>query len=102
MTPVPSPRDLVACLQARRQQLIADAELEAIVRQWLAEPARPLVDVLAERAGLSPGKLAALKAAIDRQAQETVADPLAAHMRALPAGIQRLLAAATGEEPPTV
>ncbi len=101
MATVPSPRDLLVCLQARQQQLLSDADLEALVRVWLADPARPLQDLLVERAGLSPGQAAVLQATIDRRSQETCADPLAVRLRSLPTGVQRLLAAASGLAPPT-
>jgi serine/threonine protein kinase len=103
MTPVPSPRDVLACLHARQQKLLADSELEAAVRDWLASPARPLIDLLAERARLSPGQAAVLRTAVDRQAQETCADPIAARVGALPLGVQKLLAPALElHQPPTV
>jgi serine/threonine protein kinase len=102
MATVPSPRDLLACLQARQQELLPDADLEATVREWLSGPPRPLLDALRERAHLTPGQAAVLQATVDRQAVETCADPLALRLRSLPAGVQRLLQAATGEDPPTV
>lgn len=101
MTTELSPRDLLACLHARQQELLSDAELESLVRDWLAAPERPLLDLLVERAKLSPGQGGMLKATIDRRAQETCADPLAARLRSLPVGVQRLLAAASGAAPPT-
>jgi serine/threonine protein kinase len=103
MATVPSPRDVLACLHARRQELLADAELESVVRQWLAGPERPLLSALVERAKLSPPQVAVLQGAIDRQAQETCADPLGARLKSLPEPIQRMFAAAAeGEAPATV
>jgi serine/threonine protein kinase len=91
MTHVPSPRDVLACLHARQQKLLSDDELEASVREWLTQPARPLVDVLIERASLTTGQAAVLRTAVDRQAQETCADPIGARVRALPGGVRSLL-----------
>lgn len=103
MVTVPSPRDVLACLHARRQELLPDAELESVVRQWLAGPERPLLSALVERAKLSPSQVVVLQGAIDRQAQETCADPLGARLQVLPEAIQRMfVAAADGEVPATV
>jgi serine/threonine protein kinase len=103
MATTPSPRDVLACLHARRQALLPDVELETAVRQWLAGPERPLLSALVERAKLSPPQVAVLQGAIDRQAQETCADPLGARLRSLPEAIQRMfVAAADGDVPATV
>jgi serine/threonine protein kinase len=103
MVTAPSPRDVLACLHARRQELLTDGELEVVVRQWLTGPERPLLSALVERAKLSPAQVTVLQGAIDRQAQETCADPLGARLKALPEAIQRMFAAAAeGEVPATV
>jgi eukaryotic-like serine/threonine-protein kinase len=101
MSLAPSPRDLLACLHVRQQDLLSDAELESAVQEWLKGPARPLLDALVERARIPAGQLTLLKSTIDRRAQETCAEPLAVRIRALPNGVQRLLAMASGEAPPT-
>jgi tRNA A-37 threonylcarbamoyl transferase component Bud32 len=87
-----SPRDVLACLLARQQQLLDDASLEAVLRQWQAAAPRPFLDVLLEQTPLSAVQKAKLQATIDRQAQETCADPLQARLRSLPPGMQRMLA----------
>ena len=86
------PRDLIVCILARQQQLVSDELLEAIVREWTADPTRPLIDALAERARLSETQLARLRSTADRQATETMVDPLGIRLQMLPPSLRELLA----------
>jgi serine/threonine protein kinase len=88
-------------LYARQHELLSDAELEELVSSWLACPTQSIWQQLIERAKLAPGQAAMIQAAIDRRAQETCAEPVAERLRSLPEPVQRLLAAASGIEPPT-
>ena len=84
-------RELLLCAVARQQQLLDDAALESAVRAWLVAPERPLADVFAEQAGLSPSQVARLNATADRHAAGGGADATSTRLRGLPAIVEQLL-----------
>jgi tRNA A-37 threonylcarbamoyl transferase component Bud32 len=88
----PTYHDIALCLTAYSRKLLDDKELEAAICQWLADPQRPLLDVLTVHARLSQEQAAALQSSATRQATETCADPSSARLEALPAAVRRLLA----------
>ncbi|MCC6493107.1 MAG: serine/threonine protein kinase [Pirellulales bacterium] len=86
-----SPHDLLLCTLVRQRQLLTDAQLEAALCQWLADPPRPLIDVLGVHAKLAPEEMRRLTESLQRQITETCAEPIAARVKSLPTSIQRLL-----------
>src|SRR5690242_20727031 len=90
MTFVPSHHDIVLCSTAFTQRLLDEGQLEAAVCQWLADPQRPLIDVLSVHARLSREQAADLESRVGKQAVETCVDSKSARMDALPAAVRRL------------
>jgi serine/threonine protein kinase len=91
MSFTPSHHDLALCATAFSRRLLSAEQLEAAVCQWLVDPQRPLLDVLAVHARLSPEEATGLQSSVARHATETCADPMGSRLEALPAAVRRLL-----------
>jgi eukaryotic-like serine/threonine-protein kinase len=91
MSFVPSQHDLLLCSLACERQLLSGGQLEAAVCQWLTDPQRPLLDVLAVHARLTPEQLADLEAAVPRDAAETDDAVRTSRLQSLPSSVRRLL-----------
>jgi serine/threonine protein kinase len=85
-----SQQDLLLCSAVLQRRLLNGDQLEAAVCQWLTDPQRPLLDVLAVHAQLPPEQLAWLEASAAQQAKAAANAQGAASVK-LPANVERLL-----------
>jgi serine/threonine protein kinase len=89
MSFVPSQQDLLLCSAVLQRRLLNDDQLEAAVCQWLTDPQRPLLDVLAVHAKLPPEQIAWLEGSASQQAPSN-AKTTGSQLPELPANVQRL------------
>jgi serine/threonine protein kinase len=90
MTFMPTPHDLQLCTLVHRRKLLSDQQLEAAVCQWLTDPQRPLLGILAIHGGLSSAQQAALEREL-QSPSESLQEPVRSNAQSLPTSIRQLL-----------
>jgi serine/threonine protein kinase len=88
MPPVPDHQDLLLCSLVRERQLLTDGQLETAVGQWVNNPQRPLLELLARHGNLTDAQRADLEAAVKRGPAAHASE---APLNDLPSMVRRLL-----------